>query len=98
MDRQIRWAAALFRLLGVFWLVGWAIYATLRDDGAAISVQGTLTDVAILLLPAFTAFLLAGLLDRPAGSARGTGDEPRIGSRGHRGRNARVDPGHRLMR
>ena len=88
----------MFRLLGVLWLVGWAIYATLRDDGAAISVQGTLTDVAILLLPAFTAFLLAGLFDRPAGSARGTGDERRIGRKDQRGRNARADPGHRQMR
>ena len=98
MDRQFRWAAALLRLLGVFWLVGWAIYATFRDDGVAISLQGTSTGVAILLLPASTAFLLAGLLDRPAGSGRGTGDEPRIGSRDHRGRDAGSEPGHRQMR
>jgi EamA domain-containing membrane protein RarD len=78
MAKTLNGVAVVLRWLAGLWLVGWALYATLRKP-ISPSADGTLIDVAMLLIPAavvFAASCLAARYEKQVNVAPGP---PRVG-------------------
>jgi hypothetical protein len=65
--------AVTLRWLTGLWIVGWTLYVTIWDNARLGSVEGMMTALAALLVPAILAFGLSWGLDRFFPAERGGG-------------------------
>lgn len=55
MEKSLQSMAVTLRWLAGLWIVGWTLYTTLWDDSRLSSVEGMMTGLATLLIPAAVA-------------------------------------------
>ena len=81
MKDKRHWLADSLRGLSVLWLVGWALYVTLWNDGTGASTDGMRFALATLLIPVAVAFTVSWALDRyPGQEMKRPGREHRAGN------------------
>jgi hypothetical protein len=69
MDNLIQRFAVLLRWLSALWLVAMTLYLAIWDNSRLATVEGTLTGLATLLIPAAVAFGISCLVERLAKTA-----------------------------
>lgn len=70
MDKQRHRLSASLNWFAAIWLVGWALYVTFWSK-FALTTEGTMNQVAVLLIPAALAFAASWALDRYVAPDRG---------------------------
>ena len=64
--------ATALRVLGLLWLVGWALYVALWGEGLSFSIGHIAITLGTLFIPTVLAFAVAWGLDRHDGAGRGS--------------------------
>jgi hypothetical protein len=64
MEFRVPRLSVMLRWLTGLWIVGWTLYVTIWDNARLASVEGMISALAALLVPAVLAFGLSWGLDR----------------------------------
>lgn len=64
MDKLTHPLAATLRWFALFWLVGWSVYVTRRENSSSLQMDEMIVALAALLIPVALAFGVSWVLDR----------------------------------